>query len=45
MLQQIFSEPFGKFSGIMTVRNSVGVKEIPALFSSIAGGFSIFPIP
>lgn len=43
MLQQIFSEPFGKFSDIMTERNSLGVKEILALFllSLTTGRFDI----
>lgn len=47
MLQQIFSEPFGKLSGIMTERNSLSVKEIPVLFllSLIVGRFNIFPVP
>lgn len=47
MLQQIFSEPFGKLSGIMTERNSLSVKEIPLLFllSLIVGRFNIFPVP
>lgn len=46
MLQQIFSEPFGKFTDIMIERNSLGVKEIPALFllSLTVGRFSIFPV-
>lgn len=47
MLQQIFSEAFGKFSGIMIERNSLGVKDIPALFLLFltVGRFSIFPVP
>lgn len=47
MLQQIFSEPFGKLSGIMTERNSLSVKEIPLLFllSLIVDRFNIFPVP
>lgn len=47
MLQQIFSEPFGKFSGIMIERNSLGVEKIPALFllCLTVGRFSIFPVP
>lgn len=47
MLQQIFSEAFGQFSGIMIERNSLGVKDIPALFllSLTVGSFSIFPVP
>lgn len=47
MLQQIFSEACGKFSGIMIERNSLGVKDIPALFllSLTVGRFSIFPVP
>ena len=46
MLQQIFSEPFGKFSGITSERNSLGVKEIPALFllSLTVGRLGIFPV-
>lgn len=46
MLQQIFLGPFGKFSDIMIERNSLGIKEIPALFllSLTVGRLSIFPV-